>query len=259
MPRFAANLSLTFTELSFLDRFAAAAAYPFEGVEFQFPYEENPEDIKYAADSAGLPIALFNAPPGETKGLAAVETPEDFQRSFQPALDYAAILKPEKMHIMAGVTKDSEENSEENTAHYVSNIRWAADKLQELDVLAVIEPISPRSIPGYFLNDLTQARELTTQISHGNVKILFDIFHIQQIHGDLSRNLRALHADGLLGHIQVASVPHRNEPGYGEVNDKIIFDLIDVLHYPGFVGGEYIPTFTTEEGLHWLESAVSTP
>lgn len=254
MPRFAANLSLIFTEYEFFDRFAHAARFPFQAVEFQFPYDIDATLIAQAALAAGLPIALFNAPPGDTKGRAALLELEDFQEEFQPALQYAAVLHPEKMHIMAGIA----EPDETSTARFIRNISWAAAELEKLGVLAVIEPINQHSMPGYFLRSVDQATTLLEAIKHPNVKILFDIFHIQQLHGDLSRRLTAVHEAGILGHIQVASVPRRNEPGSGEVNDAALFGLIDDLGYPGFIGAEYLPAHTTVAGLDWLDKAVST-
>lgn len=249
MSRFAANLSLTFTELDFLDRSDAASKHAFSAVEFQYPYDFDVQEIKQRADSAGLPIELFNAPPGDTFGLAALASPEDFQQSIEQAITYATVLKPKKMHVMAGIA----DVTSETTARYVENIRWAAQQLDKLDVVVVIEPINHYSVPGYFLHTLEQAYWLIDSIAHPNVKILFDTFHLQQIHGNLTRRLREVHGAGLLGHVQVASVPDRHEPGTGEVNAAYIFQLLSELDYDGVIAGEYHPAGETTAGLGWLE------
>lgn len=251
MPKFAANLSLTFGELDFPDRPAAAAAAGFDAVEFMFPYDWDARELKARIDAAGLPVALFNAPPGETRGMAAIpELSAEFRESVHLALSYAEVLGTPKLHIMAGLADDTPGHRET----YVSNIRWAARAARERaePVLIVIEPINSHSIPGYFLNSLDQALELIAEIGEPNVKVLFDVFHIQQIHGDLSRRLSALAAADLLGHIQTAAVPERHEPGTGEVDDAHVFRLIDALGYPGYVGCEYNPAGSTVEGLGWL-------
>lgn len=246
MPKIAANLSLLFTELPFLERFQAAAQTGgFQAVEFQYPYDYDLDDLKAAVEQAGLPVALINAPPGENFGLAALETP-NFTESIELALHYATALGAPKLHVMAGITPATPEAA----TTFIRNIRAAAELAAAQGVLVVVEPINQRTVPGYFLHDLDQALELIRGIP--NVAILFDIFHIQQIHGDLSHRLRTVHTAGLLGHVQVASVPERQEPGSGEVNDAHVFALLDELSYPGVIGAEYRPAGATEEGLSWL-------
>ncbi|MFP7364206.1 TIM barrel protein [Corynebacterium callunae] len=255
MSKFAANLSLLFKEFEFTDRFAKAAEFPFSAVELMYPYDEDINEIKAALDAAGLPLTLFNAPVGDQFGYAAnVELPV-FKKLMQPALEYAEVLRPEKMHILSGLVEHTAEASQ----RYIANISWAATKLERLNVLAVIEPINGYSIPGYFLNDLDQALKLVAAIDHPNVKILFDIFHLQQIHGDLIHQLEKVTTAGLLGHVQVAGVPARNEPGTGEVNEALIFKALDVAGYQGYVGAEYNPKADTISGLGWLDNHVSTP
>ena len=251
MPKFAANLSLLFTEVPFPERFRAAADTGlFDAVEFQFPYDHDLEELTQAARHAGLPIALLNAPPGDTFGQAALNS-TDFEASITQALRYATALGAQKIHVMAGIT----EPSPETTALYRRNITTAARMAADRGVLIVVEPINRHTVPGYFLHNLDQATTLIHDIP--NVKILFDIFHIQQIHGDLTRRLRVLHEADLLGHLQVAGVPSRHEPGTGEVDDAYLFELIDALPWPGFVGAEYRPADTTLEGLGWLRSWVT--
>ena len=251
MPKFAANLSLLFTELPFPERFAAAADTGlFDAVEFQFPYDHDLKALTQTAQRAGLPVALINAPPGDTFGQAALNS-TDFEASITEALRYATALGAEKLHVMAGIA----EPAPDTTALYRRNIATAARMAAERGVLIVVEPINRHTVPGYFMHDLDQAISLIRGIP--NVKILFDIFHIQQIHGDLTRRLTALHEADLLGHLQVAAVPSRHEPGTGEVDDAYLFELIDALHWPDFVGAEYHPAATTVEGLGWLQPWVT--
>lgn len=249
MPKIAANLSLLFTEVPFQQRFRAAADTGlFDAVEFQFPYDHDLDQLTSIAQEAGLPVALINAPPGDSFGLVALadQSTADFRASIELALRYATALKAPKLHVMAGIAEPSPRTNDIYRRNITTAARLAADE----GILIVVEPISRQSIPGYYLHSLEQAVELIEGIP--NVKILFDIFHIQRIHGDLTRRLTHIFEDDLLGHIQIASVPDRREPGSGEVNDHHLFQLIDALPWPDPIGAEYIPTGRTDEGLGWL-------
>jgi hydroxypyruvate isomerase len=248
MPRFAANLSMMFTERPFLERFDAAAAAGFEAVEFLFPYAFPAAEIREALDRNGLAMALFNAPPGDfeagERGLASLKGREqEFRDAIALALDYVAVLKPGRLHIMAGNAEGPEAR-----AIYIDNLAYAAEAAggQRL----CIEPINSRDMPGYHLNTSTDALTVLDAVGARNLGLQFDLYHAQIMEGDLTRRLERLMPR--IAHIQIAGVPDRHEPDIGEVNFAHLFATIDRLGYDGYVGCEYRPAARTEDGLGWL-------
>ena len=248
MPRFAANLSMMFTEHAFLDRFKAAAEAGFAGVEYLFPYAEAAADIRSALDTAGLEQALFNCPPGDweggERGMAAIPGREaEFRDSIASALEYADAIKPERLHIMAGLIQGAEAEST-----YIANLKWAAAEAPDRTFL--IEPINARDMPGYFLSTSSQGLRILEAVGAPNLKLQFDLYHAQIMEGDLTKRLEALMPE--IGHIQIAGVPDRHEPDIGEVNYPDLFQSLDQLGYAGWVGCEYRPAGRTEDGLGWF-------
>ena len=254
MPRFAANLTMMFNETGFLDRFAAAAAVGFKAVEFLFPYEFEPEVIQARLEAAGLTQALFNLPPGNwaagERGLAALSGREaEFRQSVDTALRYAAATGVGRLHVMSGLADRSDAGAR-NT--YRSSLAFACDKALEAGLDVLIEPINPRDMPGYFLNDFNFAADLIADLGRPNLKLQFDIYHRQIIHGDVIRGLQELMP--IIGHVQIASVPSRHEPGTGELDDVRVLRELDALGYTGYVGCEYRPAGETVAGLGWLKA-----
>jgi len=255
MPRFAANLTMMYGEHAFLDRFEAAASDGFRAVEFLFPYEFDVREIRSRLDAHGLTLALFNAPPGDwakgERGLASVPgCEEEFQASIRRALEYAAVLGNERLHIMAGLI----EPGLLRVAHravYMENISWAAAQAAAQGITILIEPINGRDIPGYFLHRQDEAQAICTEIGAPNLRVQFDFYHAQIVEGDLSVKLREQMPG--IGHIQVAGVPDRHEPDEGEVNYPYLFRLLDELGYGGWIGCEYRPRAGTSSGLRWLQ------
>ena len=255
MPRFAANLTMMFTEVPLLDRFAAAADCGFEAVEFLFPYDHEPEEIARRLEAANLKQALFNLPPGDWvagyRGLAALpERRAEFQRSVETALRYARVLDVPNMHMMAGL---AEADDPKAVAAYRDSLYYAADRAGEAGIGLLIEPINMRDMPGYFLNDFGRAAEFVREAAHPAVKLQFDIYHRQILHGDVIEGLEALMP--LIGHVQIASVPLRQEPGTGVLDDFEVFEALDRLGYTGWVGCEYRPAAATADGLGWMNRA----
>ncbi|WP_018185462.1 2-oxo-tetronate isomerase [Kaistia granuli] len=253
MPRFAANLSMMFNEWSFLDRFAAAADAGFKAVEFLFPYDFSPEDVAARLKAAGLEQALFNLPPGDwaagERGIAALPGREaEFRASVLKALDYAQATGVKRLHMMSGLAPS---DSAKADATYREAIRFACATLAPHGIDLVLEPINRRDMPGYFMNDFGKAADLIAALGLPNLKLQFDIYHRQILHGDVSKGLEVLLP--ITGHIQIASVPLRNEPGTGELDDFRVFDLLDTLGYDGFVGCEYRPAGATLDGLGWMK------
>lgn len=252
MPRFAANLSMMFNEWEFLDRFKAAADAGFEAVEFLFPYEHAPEKVGLAVDGGELELALFNLPPGDwpkgERGMAAlVGREEEFRASVDTALAYAHATGVKRMHMMAGHADPTDPAAQEA---YRQSIAYAADKLAEHDIDLLLEPINPRDMPGYFLNDFDAAAAYVREAARPNVKLQFDMYHCELIHGDVSGKLKALFP--LIGHVQIACANGRHEPDASGPDYPRLFDELDALGYDGFVGCEYRPQSGTLEGLGWF-------
>lgn len=253
MPNFAANLSLMFTEVPFLDRFAAAADAGFIAVEFLFPYEHPPETIADRLKANNLTPALFNLPPGDwangERGTAAFPHRfDEFKAGVDLAMTYAKATSIKRVHVMSGMADRSDTRAVEA---YRKAVTYAAGKMSEIGVTVVLEPINPRNMPGYFLNDFAFAESLINDLNLPNLKLQFDIYHRQIIHGDVTMALRKMMP--MIGHIQIASVPSRNEPDGEELNFPFLFDELDRLNYNGFVGCEYNPRAGTRDGLAWFK------
>jgi len=254
MPRFAANLTMMFNEVPFLDRFAAAAEAGFKAVEYLFPYDYPPEDIAQALAANGLTQALFNLPPGNwaagERGLAALPSrSEDLRVSVATALRYAKATGVRRLHMMAGIADRSDPAAR---AAYRDSLIHACEQAGPLGLDVLIEPINPRDMPGYFLNDFNFAAELIADLALPNLRLQFDIYHRQILHGDVTMGLRQMMP--IIGHVQVAAVPHRHEPCSGELDDVRILRDLDALGYAGFVGCEYRPAGSTVPGLAWLQA-----
>lgn len=254
MPRFAANLTLMFTEAPFLDRFERAAAAGFEAVEFLFPYEHEPEAIRERLDRHGLALALFNMPPGDwaagERGMGAIPGREDeFRRNAEIALRYARVLRPGCVHAMAGITKGLDQ--EECRRTFIENLRWAADLFAGEDITVLTEPLNARDVPGYFVAHQLDAVELCEEIDRPGVSVQLDVYHAQIMDGDLTRLIERM--AGRFAHVQIASVPDRHEPDEGEINYAHVFGVLDRSGFDGFVGCEYNPRAGTEAGLGWFD------
>jgi hydroxypyruvate isomerase len=254
MPRFAANLSMMYTEVPFLERFGACAADGFRAVEFLFPYEHPAQVIRDELDRHGLQQVLFNAPPGSfeagERGIAGLPGRRDeFQQGIAQAIEYAKVLGCPRVHVMAGLLKRESEFTAQREL-YVDNLAWAARKLGDAGLTMLIEPINTRDIPGYLLNTQADAHAIVERIGASNLKVQMDLYHCQIVEGDVAMKIRK-HLSGV-GHIQIAGVPQRHEPDIGELNYPYLFELLDELGYDGWIGCEYRPKGRTSDGLGWL-------
>lgn len=254
MSRFAANLSMLFTELPFAQRFAAAAAAGFEGVEFLFPYEHAPREVAGWLQESKLVNVLFNLPPGNwaggERGLAALPGREaEFREGVARAIDYALALGTPRLHMMAGLLPAGADPAL-HRATYLANLRYAAGQLGRHGIELMIEPINGRDMPGYFLVTQQQAHGLRLECGEPNVKVQMDFYHAQIVEGDLASTFKQ-HLAGI-GHVQIAGVPGRHEPDVGEINYPYLFGLLDELGYKGWVGCEYRPRGDTVAGLGWF-------
>jgi len=253
MPTFAANLSLLFTELPFLDRIDAAAAAGFPAVECQFPYEVTAPALAARLQQQQIPLILFNLPAGDwsrgDRGLAALPAQrETFRQSLHQALDYARQCRASRLHVMAGIADPADKAA---MMTYRANLAEAAELAAAADITLLIEPINRQDMPGYFLSDYHLAAELIETIGAANLRLQFDLYHRQRICGEVIDCLRQLMP--VIGHIQVAGVPGRHEPVDCELDFPTIFAEIDRLGYRGYIGCEYRPIGTTSAGLGWLK------
>jgi hydroxypyruvate isomerase len=249
-----------FNEVPFLDRFAAARDSGFDGVEFLFPYEYPAADIAEALNAHGLTQALFNMPPGDwtkgERGIAALPgREEEFRDSLELTLNYARTLNCERVHCMAGVIAEDIDRAEAE-AVYFANLTEAANLLAREGRTLLIEPLNPRDAAGYFLSRQDDARDIVQRLGLPNLKVQFDMYHCQIVHGDLIRWTEEMLP--FIGHIQIADVPERNEPGTGEINYTNVLAKLDSFGYEGWVGCEYRPAGKTEDGLGWMRELRSS-
>lgn len=257
MPKFAANLSMLFTEEEFLDRFKAAADAGFKGVEYLFPYDYTPDEIKSRLDAYGLTQVLHNLPAGDwaagERGIAChPDRVEEFRAGVEQAIDYATTLGCKQVNCLAGIQPQGV-SLEQARRTLVENLRYAAGKLEAAGILLLAEPINTRDIPGFFLNRTEQALSIFDEVGSANLKLQYDIYHMQIMEGDLAPTIEK-HLDRI-AHVQLADNPGRHEPGTGEINYPFLFSHLDRLGYDGWIGCEYKPASTTREGLGWLDQA----
>lgn len=258
MPRFAANLSMMYSEYPFVERFAAAAADGFSAVEYWLPYAYPAAELKQLLVQSGLQQLSFNACVGNwdqgERGLSIYPGREDeFKLAFEQALAYARVLGNPFIHVMAGFMPDPH-YYDKHRAVFLRNLSRAALLAARENITLLIEPINQRDMPGYFLSGQEQAQEICQEIGVENLRVQFDIYHCQIAQGDvtrtLQRDLARKHAG--IGHIQIAGVPDRHEPDSGELNYPYLFDLLDQQGYDGWVACEYQPRGATSAGLQWL-------
>ena len=253
MPRFAANLTTMFTEVDFLDRFAAAAGAGFKGVEFLFPYADDKEKLAERLRANDLVQVLHNFPAGDwdagDRGIAChPERVDEFREGVGRAVDYATTLGCARLNCLAGIAPAGAA-PERLRETFVANLGFAAGVLAEAGITLLTEPINTRDIPGFYLTGTDQAIAIIDDVAAPNLALQYDVYHMQVMEGDLAPTIER-HLDRI-GHIQISDTPGRNEPGTGEINYPFIFDHLDRLGYQGWVGCEYKPRAGTAEGLGW--------
>lgn len=256
MAKFAANLSMLFTEVDFLDRFEAAAKAGFKGVEYLFPYDFEAAEIRKRLDDNGLTQVLFNLPAGDwgagERGIAChPDRVEEFRAGVDRAIAYAKVLGNTQVNCLAGIKPEGVSDDQARQT-LVENLRFAAETLEAEGILLIAEPINTRDIPGFFLNRTAQALALFDEVGSNNLKLQYDIYHMQIMEGDLAPTIEANLAR--IAHVQLADNPGRHEPGTGEINYPFLFAHLDRLGYDGWIGCEYKPQAGTQEGLGWLDA-----
>ena len=263
MPRFAANLSMLYNDVDFLDRFAAAARDGFKAVEYLFPYAYPAAQLAELLKANGLQQVLFNAPPGDwdagERGIACLPgREEEFKAAIARAIEYAQVLGCPRIHVMAGLVPQGADPITVR-ATYIANVRYAAQQAAAHGIQILLEPINGRDMPGFFLSRQDQAHALIAEIGEANVKVQMDLYHCQIVEGDLAMKIRQYLPTGNVGHFQIAGVPERHEPDVGEINYTYLFKLLDEMGWDGWLGCEYKPArgaapHATSDGLGWLKA-----
>lgn len=255
MPKFAANLTMLFAEHPFLDRFRHAREAGFSAVEFQFPYEYPLDDIVKAVQQAGLEVVMFNLPSGDwragDRGIANdPRRVDEFRAGVAQAVEWARALKVRKLNCIVGKRlEDVPLESQEETL--VANLRFAAQALEQAGIELLIEPLNHYDVPGFWLTTSAAAQRLVERVGAGNLRIQYDVYHMQRMEGELANTIRRL--GDQIGHVQIADNPGRHQPGTGEIRYEYIFQVLDETGYDGFVSLEYVPVPDTLSSLKWLQ------
>ena len=257
MPRFAANLTMLFTEHPFLDRFEPAARAGFEAVEFLFPYPYAIADLQDRLSANKLKVVLHNLPAGDwdagDRGIACLPgRVDEFRAGVARAIEYATALGSPQLNCLAGKAAPGVADDVLRTT-FVANLRFAAAELKRAGIKLLIEPINTYDIPGFYLNRSAQALAIIDEVGSDNLFLQYDIYHAQRMEGELIATMQKHLAR--IAHIQLADNPGRNEPGTGEISYDHVFAALDRMGYGGWVGCEYKPATTTEAGLGWLARA----
>lgn len=255
MPRFAANLTLLFTEVPFLDRFALAAQAGFQAVEFLFPYAYRAEDIRERLDTHGLTLVLHNLPAGDwdagDRGTAChPDRVQEFRTGVAQGIAYAKALGVGQLNCLAGIAPAGVSDAVLRQT-LVDNLAFAAHALKEAGLRLLIEPINRFDIPGFYLNYTAQAVAILDEVNADNAFVQYDIYHAQRMEGELAATITRYLPR--IGHMQLADNPGRHEPGTGEINYPFLFAHLDRLGYTGWIGCEYRPATSTQAGLGWLQ------
>ena len=255
MPKFAANLSMLFTEVPFMERFALAHQAGFSFVEYLFPYDYPVDALQTQLKNNVLKQVLFNIPSGNwsqgERGIAALpKRQEEFRAGVARAVEYAKALGVSQVNCQAG-KKDSRYSDQEHWSTLLENVKYAADVLEKAQMKLLVEPINHFDIPGFYLNKTVQVLNLLEEVGMPNVFVQYDVYHAQREEGELAATLRS-HMSRI-GHIQIADNPGRHQPGTGEINYPFIFREIDRLEYQGYIGLEYIPAPDSSKSLSWIK------
>jgi hydroxypyruvate isomerase len=253
MPKFAANLTMLYNEVDFLDRFAAAARSGFKGVEYLFPYAYPKEQLAERLHTHGLKQVLHNLPAGDwakgERGNACLpDRVGEFQEGVERAIDYAKALGCTQINCLAGIAPAGVA-SEKIRGTFVANLRFAAEKLGAAGIKLLIEPVNTYDIPGFWLSRTQQALDVIRDVGSNNLYLQYDIYHMQRMEGELANTIKAYLPQ--IAHVQLADNPGRNEPGTGEINYRFLFGFIDSIGYEGWIGCEYKPKGKTIDGLVW--------
>jgi len=255
MPQFAANLTMLYNEVPFLERFERAAISGFKAVEFLFPYAYEAAEIKNLLEKHHLKLVLHNLPAGDwdagERGIAChPDRIEEFRTGVAKAIEYATYLNVAQVNCLAGKAPAGVDTKQVHDT-FVSNLKYAAEQLKRVNIKLLIEPINTFDIPGFYLSKTQQAIDIMDEVGSDNLYLQYDIYHAQRMEGELSNTIEKNLSK--IAHIQLADNPGRNEPGTGEIHYPYLFKMLDRIGYQGWIGCEYKPATTTEAGLSWMQ------
>ncbi len=254
MPKFAANLTMLFTEVPFMQRFRMAGEAGFRTIEYLFPYDFEIPELQKQLKENGLKHVLFNLPAGNwasgERGIAAhPERIDDFRAGIPKAIEYAEALGVTQLNCLAG-KRASQFSDEQQWDVLAGNLRYAAEELQKNGIKLLVEAVNHFDIPGFFINRTDQVLKLIDAVGMPNLSMQYDIYHAQREEGELAATIRKNIAK--IAHIQIADNPGRHQPGTGEINYPFLFREIDALNYQGYIGLEYIPAPDTKSSFDWI-------
>ena len=253
MPKFAANLTMLFTETNFLDRFGAAASAGFDAVEYLFPYEYEKGALRARLAEYGLKQVLHNLPAGNwaagERGIACLpDRTAEFDSGVDRAIEYATALGCTRVNCLAGI-KPAGVGADVARQTFIRNLQYAAPRLEAAGIALLIEAINTRDVPEFFLSGTLQALDIMAAVGSKNLFLQLDLYHMHVMGEDLAQTIRDQRS--LIAHMQLADAPGRHEPGTGVINYPSLFDLIDRVGYAGWIGCEYNPLTSTAESLTW--------
>ena len=256
MVNLAANLSMMFNEVEFMERFKQASDSKFKGVEYLFPYDFPKEDISNELNENNLEQVLFDLPAGDwesgDRGIAVdPNRKNEFKEGVALALEYAGVLKPKNLTCLVGKAPGNVPDNQAKSI-LIENLSYASTETKKAGIRLLVEPINTLDIPGYWLHNTKEAIEIIKEVNNSNLLLQYDIYHMQIMEGNIintiSNNLN------MIGHMQLADNPGRHEPGTGELNYPVIFEKLDQMGYKGWIGCEYVPIKDSIPGLVWANS-----
>jgi len=262
MTKLAANLTMLFNEVPFLDRFELASKAGFSGVEYLFPYDYSVDDIGERLDKYNLKQVLFDFPVGDFQGgergiAIQPERQQEFQDGVGQAIEFAEALNCKRLTVLAGIANEkTSSTSDEMEQLLIENLRYAADAVSGHEITVLLEALNTLDTPNFFVSTTQQSRSIIKSADRENIKLQYDVYHMQIMEGDLARTIET-NLD-LIAHFQIADNPGRHEPGTGEINYTFLLPQIDKIGYKGWVGCEYIPANETIEGLSWANEFIKS-
>ncbi len=256
MPQFAANLTMLFNEVPFIERFAAASAAGFRAVEFLFPYDFTVKELSEKLNRHELSLILHNLPAGNwsegERGIAChPDRVEEFRAGVTRGIEYATQLRVPQLNCLVGI-KPENVSAEKVRDTIVDNLSFAASELKKHGIKLLVEPCNRFDIPGFALNTSAEALDVIAETGSDNLFLQYDIYHMQRMEGELAATIER--NIGKIAHIQLADNPGRHEPGTGEINFPFLFERLDALGYAGWIGCEYKPLGSTSAGLGWMKT-----
>ncbi len=208
--------------------------------------------------NSGLKVTNFS---GNRISSLTLDSTEKVIQEVNASIDEAKRLKCDRIMLLSdilegdGSVKTNSISSEKKLLRLYDNLRVLVEVAKKRDIMLVIEPLnSLKDHKNYFLDNLPITLELIQSINSEHLKILYDIYHMQIMEGNVLETMQKYHQ--FIGYIHVANVPYRCEPWIGELDFKFILRELSKV-YSGFVGFEFFvkeKSFTYEKLYKWIQS-----